>query len=504
MISRLGKRGVFSIGAVAGLLLLLGVALGQLSGTTVSLASAPPQETGTAAPVITLPNFADIAERVNPAVVYIESTEVVRPGEGGRNQFRDPFWDFFFGPDRQSPEQQQPQREQERTGRGSGVVIDREGFILTNNHMVEGAEKVTVEFADGTRIKAEVVGTDPPTDLALIKIDPRGEIPFVPLGDSDALRIGEWVMAIGNPHNFKHTVSVGVVSALGRKLPYLSDRDGGGRDISLDNFIQTDAAINFGNSGGPLINTRGEIVGINTAISAAAQNIGFAVPVNVARDIMPQLKEKGRVSRGYLGIKVTAVTPEMQELFNLPDRQGAIVQEVVTGLPADQAGLKHGDVIRQVNGKPVADSSDLVTLVSSIPPGETVNLKVFRDGKTMKIGVMLAERDEETGIEEARKQARVEEDLLGLTVQQLNPALRERYRIAEMVTGVVVVAVKPLSPAGEADIREGDVIGEIFREKVDSIDSYKAELEKIEEGDLVLLYVHRGADSFFKTLKVVE
>ncbi len=503
MISRFGKRGVFSIGAVAGLVILLGVALGQLSGTTVSIAASPPQESA-AAPAITLPNFADIAERVNPAVVYIESTEVVRAGEGGRNQFRDPFWDFFFGPDRQSPEQQQPQREQERTGRGSGVVIDKEGFILTNNHMVEGAEKVTVEFADGTRLNAEVVGTDPPTDLALIKIEPDGDLPFAPLGDSDALRIGEWVMAIGNPHNFKHTVSVGVVSALGRKLPYLADRDGGGRDVSLDNFIQTDAAINFGNSGGPLINTRGEIIGINTAISAAAQNIGFAVPVNVARDIMPQLKEKGRVSRGYLGIKVTAVTPEMQELFGLPDRQGAIVQEVVAGLPADQAGLKHGDVIREVNGKPVTDSSDLVSLVSSIPPGETVNLKVLRDGKTKTLGVVLAERDEESDGGEAKKQDRVEEDLLGLTVHELNPPMRERYRIAETVTGVLVLAVKPLSPAGEADIREGDVIGEIFREKIDSLQRYKGELEKIEEGDLVLLYVHRGADSFFKTLKVTE
>ncbi len=504
MISRFGKRGVFSVGAVAGLLILLGVALGQMSGTTVSHASAPPQETAAAVPVISMPDFADIAERVNPAVVYIESTEVVRAGEGGRNQFRDPFWDFFFGPDRQSPEQQQQPREQERTGRGSGVVIDKEGYILTNNHMIEGAEKVTVEFADGTRLKAEVVGTDPPTDLALIKIDPERDLPFAPLGDSDALRIGEWVMAIGNPHNFKHTVSVGVVSALGRKLPYLSDRDGGGRDVSLDNFIQTDAAINFGNSGGPLINTRGEIIGINTAISAAAQNIGFAVPVNVARDIMPQLKAKGRVSRGYLGIKVTAVTPEMQELFKLPSRNGAIVQEVVKGLPADQAGLQHGDVILEVNGNPVADSSDLVSLVSSIPPGETVNLKIFRDGKSKTLGVILAERDEEAGGEEAKKQARVEEDLLGLTVHQLNPAMRERYRVGESVNGVLVLGVKPLSPAGEADLREGDVIGEIFREKIDSLERYKEELEKIEEGDLVLLYVHRGADSFFKTLKVTD
>ncbi len=376
MISRMGERRVSRIGTVAGLFFLVGVALASLSVTTLSQASMPPQESA-AVPVIAMPDFADIAERVNSAVVYIESTEVVRAGEGGRNQFRDPFWDFFFGPDRQSPEQQ-PQREQQRTGRGSGVVIDKDGFILTNNHMIEGAQSVTVEFADGTRLKAEVVGTDPPTDLALIKIDSDGDIPFAPLGNSDTLRIGEWVMAIGNPHNFKHTVSVGVVSALGRKLPYLSNRDGQGRDVSLDNFIQTDAAINFGNSGGPLINTRGEIIGINTAISAAAQNIGFAVPVNVARDIMPQLKEKGRVSRGYLGIKVTAVTPEMQELFKLPTRQGAIVQEVVKGLPADQAGLQHGDVIIEVNGRQVEDSSDLVSMVSSLPPGKTVNLKVFR------------------------------------------------------------------------------------------------------------------------------
>lgn len=500
MIKNLGKKGFFGITAMGGVFILISVLLAQVSGPTMSLASEPPQQT-TAVPVITMPDFADIAERVNPAVVYIESTEVVRGHDGGRNQFRDPFWDFFFGPDRQSPEEQ-PRREQERTGRGSGVVIDRTGYILTNNHMIEGAQKVTVEFSDGTKLKAEVVGTDPPTDLALIKVDSEGDLPFAPLGDSDALRIGEWVMAIGNPHNFKHTVSVGVVSALGRKLPYLPNRDGQGRDVSLDNFIQTDAAINFGNSGGPLINTRGEIIGINTAISAAAQNIGFAVPVNVARDIMSQLKEKGRVSRGYLGIKVTPVTPEYQELFNLPGREGAIVQEVVKGLPADQAGLQHGDVILEVNGQSVADSSDLVSMVSSIPPGETVNLTIFRNGKMKTLGVVLAERDEETAGEVARKQARVEEDRLGMIVHQLNPAMRERYRIGESVSGVLVMAVKPLSPAGEADLREGDVVGEIFRQKIDSLERYHSELEKIEEGDLVLLYVHRGADSFFKTLKV--
>jgi len=493
------RKGLFGIGLAAGLLMLLAFVTVQLVGTAESLASAPPQE---AAPVITLPDFADIAERVNSAVVYIESTEVVRGG--GREQFRDPFWDFFFGPDQRSPQQQQPQRERERTGRGSGVIIDRDGFILTNNHMIEGAEKVTVEFADGSRHNAEVVGTDPPTDLALIKIEPEGDIPFAPMGDSDTLRIGEWVMAIGNPHNFKHTVSVGVISALGRKLPYLTDRDGAGRDVSLDNFIQTDAAINFGNSGGPLINTRGEIIGINTAISAAAQNIGFAVPVNVAREIMPQLKESGRVSRGYLGIKVTSVTPEFKELLGLPNRAGAIVQEVVKGLPADEAGLQHGDVIIEVNGRAVTDSSDLVVLVSSIPPGEEVNLRVFREGAMKKISVTLAERNEEQAAGAARRDSQVKEDILGLVVHELNPAMRERYRIGDAVTGVVVVGVKPLSPAGEADIREGDVVGEIFREKVGSLEQYHGELSRIEAGDLVLLYVHRGDDSFFKTLKVAD
>jgi len=217
---------------------------------------------------------------------------------------------------------------------------------------------------------------------------------------------------------------------------------------------------------------------------------------------MPQLKAKGRVSRGYLGIKVTGVTPEYQELFSLPGREGAIVQEVVKGLPADQAGLQHGDVILEVNGQTVEDSSDLVSLVSSIPPGETVNLKIFRNGKIKTLGVMLAERDEETTGSAAQKQALVEEDLLGLTVHQLNPAMRERYRIGESVTGVVVMVVKPLSAAGEADLRAGDVVGEIFRQKIDSVERYHAELEKIEDGDLVLLYVHRGDDSFFKTLKV--
>src|SRR6266581_1824804 len=335
---------------------------------------------------VTIPSFADIAERVNPAVVSITSTEMVDPGQ--KVPFHSPF-EFFFGPDNRRRQQRAPEEPRREDSGGSGFIISEEGFILTNNHVIEGADKIRVRLTgDDEDYPAEVVGADPSTDLALIKISVSHKLPTVPLGDSDALRVGDWVIAVGNPYFYEHTVTVGVVSAKGRKLRELS------RDFSLDDFIQTDAAINFGNSGGPLVNAAGEVVGVNSAISSVGQGIGFAVPINVAKGIMEQLRTKGKVSRGYLGIELAEITPDLQEAFGLSTEKGALVNSVKPHLPAEEAGLKRGDVIVAVDGKNVESTSEVVHLVSAKEPGSSVKLTVLRNGKEVTFNARLADRSQ--------------------------------------------------------------------------------------------------------------
>ena len=443
----------------------------------------------------TLPaSFADIAERVNPAVVSITSTETVKPKERGKGQpfHGDPF-EFFFGPggpERRRFREPQPEEPRFEQSGGSGFLIGDDGYILTNNHVVEDATKIKVNLTgDRHDYMAEVIGTDPSTDLALIHIKIDKKLPYLRLGDSDAMRVGDWVMAVGNPLQYEHTVTVGVVSAKGRVLPGLS------RDFSLDNFIQTDAAINFGNSGGPLVNLAGDVIGVNTAISSVGQGIGFAVPINVAKDIMGQLRAKGKVSRGYLGISLAEISPDLQEAWGLKDDKGALVQSVVAGLPGDEAGIKKGDVIVAVDGRTIASRNEVVRLISAKDPGSTVKLTVLRNGKELTLTAKLADRAQyvgKTGEEPESEGGAPEEPnekKLGISVDELTPAVMQELELPRDTTGVVVTRVSRVSEAYDKNIGEGDVITEVNRVAVKSVADYRREIRKVKEGGLVVLYV---------------
>jgi serine protease Do len=469
---------------------------------SVPASSAPPSAPAElmSAAVTGLPDFAALAERLSPVVVNI-STRAQRKetaetphfrgpgqpgpqwpfGEGEPKDFTEPF-ERFFGP---GPRQhQQPQR-----SLGSGFVIDPEGYILTNNHVVENADEIVVRLDNEQELKATLVGKDPKTDLALLKIEGATGLTAVPFGDSDTLRVGEWVMAIGNPFGLDHSVTSGIVSAKGRFI-------GAG---NYDDYIQTDAAINPGNSGGPLINLRGEVVGINSAIfSRTGGNIGigFAIPVNLAKELVPQLREKGKVTRGWLGVLIQKVTPEIAESLGLDQARGALVADVVANGPAATAGVKVGDVIIEFDGHAVSESNELPMLVARTPLEKQVTLKVLRDKQPMELPVTIAElQDDETQVA-----ASGDSEKLGLTVQTLTPEIAENLGVEE-AKGVVVTAVESGSPADEAGLRRGDVILEVNRQAVEDADNYKAALKKGEKGKNVLFLVRRGENTIFLALK---
>jgi len=428
-------------------------------------------------------SFADVVEKVNPAVVSIISTEMVEPGRGNV-PFHSPF-EFFFGPDnRRRQGRDEPRREDSG---GSGFIISEDGYILTNNHVIEGADKIRVSLTDDeTDYRAEVVGTDPSTDLALIKINADHPLPSIPMGDSDSLRVGEWVIAVGNPYYYEHTVTVGVVSAKGRKLSELS------KDPSLDEFIQTDAAINFGNSGGPLLNANGEVVGVNSAISAVGQGIGFAVPINTARAILPQLKASGHVSRGYLGVRLTNVTPDLRDGFGLKDTKGALVQDVDRGLPGDKAGIRPGDVIVGVEGKAVNTTDELVRVISAREPGSRVRLNLIRDGHPVVVTARLEDRGEHINTtQQARSQegdgeGAQGERRLGITVDNITTDVRRQLNLDNDVAGVVVTDVSQVSDAYEQGISRGYIITEVNRVPVRSVAEYRREMSKVRSGSKVV------------------
>ncbi|HYD47206.1 MAG TPA: DegQ family serine endoprotease, partial [Terriglobales bacterium] len=375
-----------------------------------------PAKEGTRAPIVTsLPDFATIADRVGPAVANIsttsqaaESQQMERPNPFDRqnpHEFWEPF-ERFFGP--------MPRRPFRERSLGSGFIINRDGFILTNNHVVENAEKIVVKLSDDKEYEAKVVGRDPKTDIAVIKIEGAKDLKPVPLGDSDALRVGEWVMAIGNPFGLEHTVTAGIVSAKGRFI-------GQG---SYDQFIQTDVAINPGNSGGPLLNLRGEVVGINSAIfsrSGGNIGIGFAIPINLAKELLPELEEKGKVTRGWLGVMIQKVTPEIAESLGLTETRGALVADVMKDGPAREAGIEVGDVIVEFDGHTVKDSNELPMLVARTGVGKSVEVKILRNGKPQTMNVRIAELKEEGG--EVASADRGDE--LGLAVQPLTPEIAE-------------------------------------------------------------------------------
>jgi serine protease Do len=433
-------------------------------------------------PAVALPSFADVAERVMPAVVSITSTEIVRPGDRGRGM--DPF-DFFFFP-RRSPEGE-PEERAIPSG-GSGFIISSDGYIITNNHVVEGATKVEVHYDQGEKTaEAKVIGTDPATDLALLKIEVRDQLPTVRLGESDQVRVGDWAIAIGNPLQFENTLTVGVISAKGRAL--------GMSEVtrSFENFIQTDAAINRGNSGGPLLNLRGEVIGINTAISGMGQNIGFAVPVNVAKKIYPQLREKGRVVRGYLGINIEEVDQQYKEAFNLPTTDGVLVQSVTPDSPADQAGIQRGDAITDVDDVRIQRSRDLIDYVSDQGPDAKVRVRLIRDGRERMVTVTTGERPAEgSSVEPAtRRDADPTRSRLGITIQEITPGVRRSVGIPDSVTGVLISHVRPVSPAGEAGLGEGDVIVELNGQKMSTVADVERIVERTGSGEVLRFYVTR-------------
>jgi serine protease Do len=469
---------------------LAALALGTLlpGGLWLAQASAAEQASPAAAPAVAatagLPSFADLAERVIPSVISVMTTDVISRSDMRRyHRDIDPF-EFFFGPNG-NPNMMRPQV---RKGAGSGFFISSDGLALTNNHVVEGAEKIQVRLSadDNTLLPAKVVGRDPATDLALIKVEGKG--PFVPLtlGDSSALRVGDWVMAVGNPLNMAHTVTVGVVSAKGRQLGLSPETQ------SFENFIQTDAAINLGNSGGPLVNLRGEVVGINAAINAAGQNIGFAIPVNIVKSVLPQLKENGKVVRGYLGVSVQNVDQDIQDAFNLPSRTGAFVQSVEETGPAGKAGVQKGDTIVAVNGTPVKETRALIDTISAIPPEHKVELEVIRDGKRKSVTVTLGARPDATGEEsEPGGESTSPSSKLGFDVEELSDRVRRGYEIPSEIDGVVVTNVDSASAADDAGLRQGDVITEVSGKPVGSVHDLSGHLQGLHSGTAVRLYVYR-------------
>jgi len=431
-------------------------------------------DTGVAPAASGAVSFADIAERLNPAVVNIDAAArgTARPR---RRMLLPDAPDLF----------ERPQPDGPRRGAGTGFIIDADGFILTNHHVVEGADRILVRLIDGRSLRAEAVGADPDTDIALIKIASPRPFPFAPMGDSDTLRVGEWVIAIGNPLAYEHTVTVGVVSFIGRKL----------FDSSLDRYIQTDAAINFGNSGGPLINARGEVIGINAAISSRAANIGFAVPINQASAILPQLRDTGRVSRGYIGVTLRDVDPDLQRSLGLASARGALVQDVTPGSPGARAGIRTYDLIVGVDGRPVAGNDDLIRIIAVREPGSTATLQVLRDRRSMTFRIQLAERpprDRREAPADSRPLPSSQQGaLLGLSVRELDEDVAARYRLPDGTRGVIVSRVEPMSPAFDAEIDRGHVVLEINRRRVESVDDYRRLTAGARPGDILTMYVYK-------------
>jgi serine protease Do len=427
-----------------------------------------------------LDTFRDIARAVNDGVVNINTSKLVR-------RPRNPFHDFF-GESQEGPLRPESRSERMRqTSLGSGFVIHADGYILTNRHVIEGADEIDVSFADGKDYEAKVVGQDARTDVALIKIEPEGPLTVLTLGDSGLLEPGEWVMAVGNPFGLPgggNSVSVGVVSFKGRDLQLQ-------RGTSID-MIQTDAAINPGNSGGPLLNTGGEVIGINTMIvtggaSGVSAGVGFSVPINVAKDILTQLRETGKVVRGWMGVTIQPLTDALAETYGLEQARGAVVTSVTPGSPAEDAGIEPDDVVLSANGKKIEDSSDLSRHIAAIPPGSTVGLVVLRDGERREISITLGTFPENPEDAVARQES--ERVQLGMSLRDLTPSLAERLELPRGSRGVLITDVEAGEPAEEATLRRGEVIVSVNGQTVESVVDFEREVSRFDSGDRIRLRV---------------
>ncbi|HJV21903.1 MAG TPA: trypsin-like peptidase domain-containing protein [Holophagaceae bacterium] len=487
---------ILGLSAFAGACLALGMGL---SRTWVVQAQEEKPVTVESKASTGLPPIADVAEKLNPTVVYITNKSFVKNPHGtGNGMEGDPFFDFFFGP---GGRQRRPRGGEEDEGQmvgssGSGVVISADGEILTNYHVIEGwrgAKDPTlmVKMADGKEYAAKVLGRDKDLDIALLKIE-ASHLPYAKLGDSSGMRVGEWVVAIGNPLGLSHTVTAGIISAKGRSNAEL----GGGSPVQ--SFLQTDAAINRGNSGGPLLNLKGEVIGINTAIRADGQNIGFAVPVDSVKRILPDLKTGRPVSRGALGLQPQELNKEFQEALGA--KEGVVVGDLTKGLPAEKAGIQQLDVITAVDGTPVKSPEDLISQISARRAGETVKLALLRNGKAMTIGVTLADRkslapkgegEEEGGPAEEGRERGEGLDLMkayGFKVEAINPGTRALYQLGEDREGVVVTKVDPRSVGAERNLQPGLVILKVGTQPVKNLQEFNAAVKK-SGGKPLLLYV---------------
>ncbi len=451
---------------------------------------APPASAAVLAP----DTFAEVAQKYSSAVVNI-STQKTFKGRTSRREFfgpgpmpgpGEPFWDFFekFFPDMP--------RDRTQQSLGTGFIIDPKGLIITNDHVVKNADKIKVKMAgQGKEYTATVKGRDPQTDLALLQIDSKETFPYLTLGDSDSIRVGDWVLAIGNPFGLGHTVTQGIISAKGRVI-------GAGR---YDNFLQTDAAINPGNSGGPLLNLKGEVVGINTAIVATGQGIGFAIPSNLAKNIVAQLQEKGKVVRGMLGVQVQTITPEMAKAYGLSEPRGALVAEVQPGTPAEKAGIKREDIIIEFNGTPIKEMNELPRLVAATPPGTKATVKVLREGKEKTLPITVTELKEERLAGEPGEPD--EESAVGLVVEDLDPQLARRFGLKES-KGVVVVNVMPGTPAAEAGFRRGDIILEVNGKDVPTVSAFQKLMTGLPKKSFVRFLIKRQGRTLILAVEIPE
>lgn len=424
-------------------------------------------------------SFSELAKMASSSVVNIRTVKITK---GGGRVFRhfyqspfgkeDPFKDFFdkfFGDE---------EKEFKQRSLGSGFIIDTQGHIVTNNHVVENADKIQVRLKDGKEYDAEIVGRDPNTDIALIKIKPENSLAALELGDSEKLEVGQWVVAIGSPFGLEHTVTAGIVSAKGRVIgsgPY-------------DDFIQTDASINPGNSGGPLLNLAGKVVGINTAIIAGGQGIGFAIPIDLAKGIIEQLKQTGEVTRGWLGVAIQDLTQDLSEYYGTKQGQGVLVTEVFQGDPAEKAGIRAEDIIVDVNGQPIKSSRELTRIIADFSVGDTIKIKVLRNGMEKTFDVKIAKREETKLAERTRQEPQEAE--LGIQVSDITPEIARRFNISES-EGIIVTRVEPESKAQEAGIHPGDIIKAINRKAIKSVDDYAEIMRGIAAGDPIQLFVRR-------------
>ncbi len=480
----LNSKRLFLLALLFGAVIFCGVPSSPATAQTQGLENL--RETGQA--------FRSVAKKVSPAVVYI-SVEKEVSGSGGPEvspfgPFGEDFFRRFFG---EPPRQQQPRqapKKRRSSGQGSGFVISPDGYILTNNHVVADADTVKVQMENGQEYTAKIIGTDPPSDLAVIKIE-QTDLPFLKLGDSENLEVGDWVLAVGNPFGLSHTLTAGIVSAKGRSGIGLND---------YENFIQTDAAINPGNSGGPLVNLNGEVVGINTAIfsrSGGYMGIGFAIPVNMAKLIKNQLIEDGRVTRGRLGVYIQDINKDLAESFNLDSTKGILVSQVVDDSPAEDAGLKQGDIILELNGEEVRKVTEFRNRIALTVPGTKVTLTIQRDGDTKTIKVEIGKMDTD---EQGRPMESGSLPKLGLSLQELTPELAEELGY-ENEQGVLVSDVEAGSNADDAGIKRGDLIVEVNRKSVSSPEQFKEVIKESGSKHLLLL-VRNGDSARYLTLKL--